>query len=635
MTPLLIPPRRITPLPGRFAWPERPELVAAERDDLFSLRQLASELRAFQLKPDITVDAEGSCALRVVRDRRITHAEGYRLTVTPEGIELRARTAAGAFYGIQTLRALTARHGRHLPACVVKDHPDFKRRGVYLDCSRGRVPRLETLKELVNWLAHWKINELQLYVENVFLFEQHPKIGRGFSPFTAQDLLDLQAHCEERHVRLVPSLTSFGHFERILGLPEYADLGEKPGHLGYRGGTTLCPGDPRSLRLVADLYAEFLPLFHANEFNACCDETWELGQGRSRRRVARLGKGRVYLDFIKKLHRLCEKHGKRMNIWSDIVLNYPDLLSEVPSDVVMLNWDYEVAGVRIARSRELAEAGLDFMACPGTHGWWSHGTRLVESMTNVAAFAREGRRRGAAGLLNTDWGDFGHRNPLGVSLHGFAHGAAHAWNGREVDESSFTDTFARSLFGSAQAGAVCLIRQLGSVDDLVGPRLLYPVLGEALTSGRGLYRGIRSLSPVWFPPRHRRSWIDAASAEGCREVLSQREPTPPVPSKEGTPKSPPPEGCPKGGVGFSRATMRELKLADRMDRLACERILAGKALRAGERVSASRLRALAARTRAVAKAFAANWEKRYRPSRLGDNLRLFENAATDAEKSGS
>jgi hypothetical protein len=84
-------------------------------------------------------------------------------------------------------------------------------------------------------------------------------------------------------------------------------------------------------------------------------------------------------------------------------------------------------------------------------------------------------------------------------------------------------------------------------------------------------------------------------------------------------------------VGLARATLRELKLADRMDRLACERILAGKALRAGKRVSAGQLKALAARTRSVARAFAANWEKRYRPSRLGDNLRLFENAAAELD----
>ena len=127
---------------------------------------------------------------------------------------------------------------------------------------------------------------------------------------------------------------------------------------------------------------------------------------------------------------------------TDIVLNHPETLTHLPDDVTLLNWEYAPGGERVARTAELTAAGFEVLVCPGTHGWQSHGTRLAMSMANVRELVREGRRRGAAGVLMTDWGDYGHRNPLGVSLHGMAHAAAHAW-GSGVDEDRFTESFCR------------------------------------------------------------------------------------------------------------------------------------------------------------------------------------------------
>lgn len=82
----------------------------------------------------------GPDELRICRDRIIKNDEAYRLKISPKGIEIFAAADAGAYYGVQTLKDLVTIYGNRLPACVIKDEPDFKRRGVYLDCSRGKVP---------------------------------------------------------------------------------------------------------------------------------------------------------------------------------------------------------------------------------------------------------------------------------------------------------------------------------------------------------------------------------------------------------------------------------------------------------------------------------------------------------------
>jgi len=593
---LLIPVKNCRPLPGRFAWPRPVRLAWAEPADRLPLGQLRADLERMGLPARLTPAADGA-AVRLVRDPHIGGQEAYRLTVQPDGIELRAAAAAGAYYGLQTLRDLLALHGRTLPAMRINDEPDFPRRGVYLDCSRGKVPKVKTVKQLIERLAHWKVNELQLYIENTFRYRSHPAIGRGYSPFTAADILAIQEHAARHHVRLVGSLASFGHMEKILSLPEYRHLAEATDFSrDFRGD--LCPTDPGSIRLLADLYAEFLPLLKARDFNACCDETRQIGLGRSRKRAEKIGLGRLYLEFVLKIRRLVQKHGKRLNIWADIVLAHPEILPEIPRDIVMLNWDYSATGRRIDRTGEIAAAGLPLVCCAGTNSWQSHGTRMEQAVANVAKFARIARRYRAEGVLNTDWGDYGHRNPLGASLHGFAHGAAHSWHGRGVEEKDFTRRFCFFTFADRTGRLAGALRALGAY-----PRSdLYHAFVEPFDPNREVL-GYRS--------------IERADLKLIRRRLEQTR------SLRLPKLKPQPE--------FEALALEEFDLARRMDLLACERTLMGRRLRAGRSVPARRLRRWGRDLRELADDFAALWRARNKPSRLRDNLRAMRRAAQEAE----
>jgi hypothetical protein len=606
---LLIPLKKVIFRRGVYRWLGQPVLASPCSADILPLQQLSDNLSRHSLKARMIRNAYGPAAVRICRDKDIADCEAYRVTVAPAGIEIYAGADAGAYYALQTLRDLTVIYGRVLPVCRIEDKPDFRRRGVYHDCSRGKVPTLDTLKDLVTWLAHWKINELQLYIENVFTFKQHPEIGRGYSPFTAEEILRLQDHCRMHHVRLVGSLASFGHFEKILSLPRYRHLGEMPGFRGFAGGTTLCPGDPGSIRLINELYREFMPLFEADDFNVCCDETWELGKGRSKRRAARIGTGRVYLDFLLKIHRLCEKHGKRMNAWADMVLKYHELLADLPRDIVLLNWEYEHNGANIVRTKEIAKAGFNLMVCPGTSSWLTHGSRLGNSLANVTKFASQGRRHHAEGLLNTDWGDGGHRNFLGVSLHGFAHGAAHAWHGKAVDSAKFTENFCYHVFGQPAGRMAKALQLLGNAYITCGcpcrnESLLYHALVEPLLHNR--------------PPE--RSPIDMMDETGLQRILSQLSTGAlwPTPQKSAAP--------------FERLALRELKLAARMDCLASWRALTARALRTGKAVGSAELRRLSRQMHEMAEDFKILWLARNKASRLRDNCKLFQRAEQESSR---
>ncbi len=608
---LLIPVKKFSFQQGYFRWSKKPVLAGPRSADVLPLQQLVCDLSKQSLKARIVRNAFGPADVRIYRDNKTNNSEAYRIVIASGGIEIYAGADAGAYYGLQTLRDMVAIYGTKLPACRIKDEPDFKRRGIYHDCSRGKVPKLETLKELVTRLAHWKINELQLYIENVFTFKQHPEIGKGFSPFTPEEILSLQDHCRSHHVRLVGSLASFGHLEKILALPRYRHLGEMPGFRGLPGGTTLCPSDPGSIKFIEELYSEFVPLFEAEDFNVCCDETWELGRGRSKKRAERIGSGRVYLDFLMKIYRLCQKYGKRMNAWADIILKHPELIPELPGDIVLLNWEYEQDGINITRTQEITEAGVGLMVCPGTSGWLTHGSRMVNSMANVSNFAAQGRRHNAQGLLNTDWGDQGHRNFLGVSLHSFAHGAANAWHGKAVDNANFTKNFCYHVFGQRTDQMAKALQMLGST---------YITCGKASRNESLLYHAL--VEPLVHNKPPERSPIDMMSEAGLHKILDQLSDSKLWPAPD------------KNISNFDKVALRELKLAVRMDCLASQRALTAKTLRSGKHMRNSQLLRLSRQMKRMAEDFSELWLVRNKASRLRDNIKLFRRAHREFSRLG-
>jgi len=358
--------------------------------------------------------------------------QGYALRVTRSGVEATAGDAAGLWYAVQTFAQLA--HGKRTIPCVdIKDEPDFPVRGVMLDISRDKVPTMRTLYRLIDWFASLKINQLQLYTEHTFAYRKHRTVWKNASPMTPEEVRALDAYCRERFIELVPNQNCFGHMERWLKHRRYAPLAETTGPWRDPWGkmrnvrATLNPLDPRSIRLVESLLDELLPNFSSRMVNVGCDETWELGQGRSAAACRRRGVGRVYLDFVMKVHDAVRGRGRRMQFWADIIHQHLDLIAELPRDVIPLEWGYEADHPFDEHCAALRRAGLEFYVCPGTSSWCSFAGRIDNALSNLRSAAEAGRRHRAAGYLITDWGDGGHRQYLPASYIPFAYGAAVSW----------------------------------------------------------------------------------------------------------------------------------------------------------------------------------------------------------------
>ncbi len=179
-----------------------------------------------------------------------------------------------------------------------------------------------------------------------------------------------------------------------------------------RRPTTLAPNHPGTIPFLRGLYDELLPNFSSKFFNVGCDETWDLGRGQSKKLCEAKGKGRVYLDFLNKIHREVSTRDKKMMFWGDIILKYPKLISRVAKKCCRFELGLRSeSSVCKRKPRNSQRLKFHFTFVPALQ----HGKRSLANMTtalaNLRAAAKAGKKFGAIGFLNTDWGDGGHPQP--------------------------------------------------------------------------------------------------------------------------------------------------------------------------------------------------------------------------------
>ncbi len=463
--------------------------------------------------------------------------EAYTLRIGrhPESIEATGATPAAERHARSTFAQLLRQFGRDLPVGEVRDAPSFAVRGLMLDISRDKVPTIAQLTDLIVLMAELKLNHLQLYTEHTFAYDGHEDAWKDSSPITPSEARWLSAVCAGFGIELCPNQNCFGHLAHWLRMPRYEHLSEIQGdgawkflHWERRGPFSLCPTEPRSLEFVSDLLHQLTPNFpHSRSVNIGCDETFDVGFGRSlpivQRRADDLAargmpndqalsaaRAELYTDFVRSISRVCDDLDRRPMMWADIALSHPEQLARLPKNMLGLAWWYEPTDKFEHWVNLLHQAGLEAWVCPGTSSWRSITGRATERRGNLADAAEQGLRAGATGYLACDWGDLGHRQQWPISLMGIAHAAHAAWNAPAARDF---DARAASLHALADPAGTLgpWLERLGDADLPIRQAVkltnatalfndLHPPVPAALKPGE---RAIKAELPMWRAVRER------------------------------------------------------------------------------------------------------------------------------------
>lgn len=433
-------PKVVKMLDGKFTFTASTSIVIENlsySETAFSASELASEINTeLGFQPLLTDKQKGNpvTLLLIGRDTKSLEKikrtdlltalslgeEGYFLDVSSNQILIAANTEAGLFYGVQSLKQLIRAHRTEnsIPCLLITDKPSMRYRGWMDDISRGPIPTVEFIKKEIRTMAEFKQNFFNLYTEHVFRSDKYPDISPtdGFTPAEIKELADYAA---KYHMDLMGNFQSFGHMAKILSNPFYAHLGDN--------GDILNPADERTYTFLSDLYSEMIPAYKSNFFNINCDETFGLGEGKSKAMADSIGESGIYAYHINRIDKLIKPYGKRIMMWGDIAVNKPEIISRLPKDLIVLSWGYHAAESFDDAIHPFVKSGFDFMVAPGVGCWGELWPALGNAAVNISNYTRDGAKLGAIGMMNTAWDDNGH-NLFEYNWHGLAWGAECSWN---------------------------------------------------------------------------------------------------------------------------------------------------------------------------------------------------------------
>lgn len=394
---------------------------------------------------------------------QVINEEGYVLSAETDRVVIGAPTAAGVFYGLQTLKQLVRGDGAQafIQCAQIVDWPAMRWRGVSDDISRGPVPTVDYIKRQLRTFAAFKLNMHSFYMEHTFSSKAHPLIGPEGGSLTPQEIKELVAYARSYHIELVPEQQTFGHLHKALKLEKYAPLAEVP----Y--GDVLSPQQEGSYKLVADWYRELNELFPGKFFHIGADETFELGEGQSREAARVKGVGAVYFEHLNRVRDLLKPYDRKLIFWGDIALNHPDLIGNIPKEMIVANWDYGAKDDFTNRIKPFKDAGLEQLVCPGVGGWNQIFPNVEGSAKNIINFVRDGQSAGAIGMMNTTWDDDG-ESMFEMGWYGIVLGAAASWQSGVVDQKKFDADFDWAFFRNYSNEFVKVIRALGSINAVAG-----------------------------------------------------------------------------------------------------------------------------------------------------------------------
>ncbi|MDD4889867.1 MAG: beta-N-acetylhexosaminidase [Phycisphaerae bacterium] len=381
--------------------------------------------------------------------------QGYLLELAPGVVKLTGNSAAGLFYGVQTLAQLfkfAPGLGWSLPAGRIEDWPDLALRTLHYD-TKHHQETFDGVRRLIERAAHYKINAIVWEIEDKFAYRKHPLIGAP-GAFTADEMRRLTRYALDRHVEIVPILQMPSHNAFIGKHSQYRDLLEHSAN-----NYMLCPSNPKTIQLYKDLLTELIDATPGCRYvHLGTDEPYFLGQGDDcpcKAKVKKMGQGGIFAELINTMNSFVKAKGRTAMYWGEHPMQ-PEHIKLLPAGTV------NAVMLEPERSKEYRKAGIgelvyspiqgtrlffpDYWPCRSGQG--GIDSRL-DGMTRTIR-ANGHREDNVLGTIIAGWDDSGLNNE--TFWLGWTVGNAVAWNPAGAEAEEATSSFMTTFYGQTTYG---------------------------------------------------------------------------------------------------------------------------------------------------------------------------------------
>jgi|WetSurMetagenome_2_1015567.scaffolds.fasta_scaffold01323_8 hexosaminidase len=365
--------------------------------------------------------------------------EAYRISVTSDKVQINAKSDAALFHSLQTLRQLIIDEDTNsfIPEVEIEDFPAFAYRGVMMDFSHGGLLTEKEIENQIDFLSRWKMNQYYFYNEVSIEMKGYPLINYN-ACYSQEQIKRIIAYARERHMDVIPFVNFYGHLHEMLRIEKYSGLGiGKYGH-------DLDPRDPGVQTLLKDWIKQYADLFPSPFIHVGFDETWETE--RLTIEDPSIKPKELYLNQLNFVTKALQSYGKTVMVWTDISNNYPDILSEVPKELIPVIWEYSDNPASFAKwLKPVIKEKMPFFVQSAVDSWGNVYPASGYTFDNIDLCLKTSHDEKAIGYITSVWTDAVQPLLRNTWLY-MAYGSVGAWQKEPVDRNEFINNYCRIVY---------------------------------------------------------------------------------------------------------------------------------------------------------------------------------------------
>lgn len=187
-------------------------------------------------------------------------------------------------------------------------------KGLMLDISRGRVYKLEELKQMIVELACQGVDYIELYMEDLIPLEKYPMFGYQRGGYSADELKDLVSYANKFDIELIACVQALGHLENYLRWDEALAIKDTAEVINLDKKETY--------DFLEELFKTVKQIFGNKKIHVGMDEAFSMGLGQAFREKQSVNQKEMFQHHLQRIKEIGSKAGfLEIQIWSDMIFS--------------------------------------------------------------------------------------------------------------------------------------------------------------------------------------------------------------------------------------------------------------------------------------------------------------------------